>query len=151
MCSTSSFKGQSTVGVVGSTSYHRGIATSASSVTGGVTTYSAASHGPNKARKGPPGVPDDHCDCHWYWDEVSQKWVCSVCGAELTEDEAEDYGLVCPYANPGNDNHCPCPIDEDQDLWTFIAALAGAYALYKVRAGKTPYGDVRDDREMVAG
>lgn len=152
MCSTSSYKGNSSVGVIGGAStFHRGgIITAASSVTGGVTTYTAGGYGPHKSRKGDPGVPDDdHCDCHWYWDEVRQLWVCPVCGSTMTQEDAEMDGLFCDKA--GDDGHCPCPLNEDKDVWAFIAALAGAYALYKVRAGKTPYGDVRDDREMVAG
>ena len=154
MSSTSSFRGHSNAGVAGGaiSSYGGGISTSASSVTGGVTTYNAAAgHTPHKARKSEPDVPElEHCDCTWYWDEGRHLWVCSVCGATLTQAEAEMVGLFCPDA--GEDGHCHCgmPLEFGFEEWLFMAAIAGAYALYKVYMGKKSYGDVRNGREMIA-
>ncbi len=154
MSSTSLFRGHRNAGVVGGSisSYGGGISTSASSVTGGVTTYNAAAgHTPHKARKSEPDVPElEHCDCTWYWDEGRHLWVCSVCGATLTQEKAELEGLFCPDA--GEDGHCHCgmPLEFGLVEWLFMAVFAGAYALYKIYKVKKYYGEVQDGREMVA-
>ena len=85
--------GRMTTGSVmmGTVAPMRGIYTSATSVTGGVTTYSHPH--PGSVRKGPdtPGEVDSdtppECGCHW--ELVGDKYVCPICGvgAEMFEKQ----------------------------------------------------------------
>lgn len=133
----------------------RGIYTSASHVVGGVTTTQTYTpgNGPRRSSAWPGGNPEG-CDCDWQYDPSlfggKGGYICTKCGATIS---IEDYYDLEEEESPHGSDPCPCatPIREDVDVWALVAALAGAYALCKVRAGKTPYGDVRDDREMVAG
>lgn len=134
--------------VVSTRSAVKGIYTSASNLSSGQTSSESYDKMQISSRRNSPTypVPEGACDhCQWVWvDDLYEPglggYVCAICDADILN------GCQC-----GGDCHCDVPITEDKDVWAFIAALAGAYALYKVRAGKTPYGDVRDDREMVAG
>lgn len=117
-----------------SSSYSRGIAqtsssiatpqlscirTSASAISGGVTTYD---NGPRNGRVRKIHLPGtcEHCD--WEWDDEKDDYVCIYCGSELMN------GCEC--------GDCHCPIGDGKDVWLFVTALAGVYALYKARARK---------------
>ena len=114
-------------GAIPSTPIIRGISTSASSVQGGVTTYDNGGgnspSGPRRVGEGDiPPLPDGACpNCYWVYDKETNTWYCKYCDCD-------------PYDGPC-DHHC-VPIGNGKDVWFFMAALAGAYALYKVRAGK---------------
>ena len=115
----------------------RTITTSATRVTGGVTTYTATSPRRGAARKSPgnngdPGAGPDGCECHWEWDDVNNKWVCTICECEITLDDYLDYGLDACDCDP-----CRCPIDFDWMAGLFMALLAAAYAFYKSRRKKS--------------
>ncbi|MBQ3717683.1 MAG: hypothetical protein II901_04785 [Paludibacteraceae bacterium] len=130
---------------VTSTPSVRGIQTSASRVSGGITTVDSyhPKTGPRRSPTDPP-VPDDACgECHWHWDpnagdDGQGDWVCEVCGSWYS------YGCDHVY----EEGYCWCPIGDGWEVWLFVAVLAGAYALYKVRAGKKSNGDVRDANDM---
>ena len=112
----------------------QGIRTSASRVSGGVTsgdTY--AQIGTSGPRRGPelPSGACGHCD--WYYDEETGTWRCHYCDCEPEDGEC---------------NHNCVPVGDGWTAWLFVATLAGAYALYKVRAGKKSNGDVRDANDM---
>ena len=112
----------------------QGIRTSASNVSGGITsgdTY--AQIGTSGHRRGPQLPPGACTNCEWYYDEETGTWRCHYCDCEPEDGQCE--------------HHC-VPIGDGWEVLLFAAALAGAYALYKVRAGKTPYGDVRDANDM---
>ena len=102
----------------------RGIYTSASNVTGGVTTTesSGPSYGPRREHFHLPGVCE-HCD--WVWDPVADDYVCVVCGCHM------DTGCTCDPCT------CDVPLDFNGAVALFMAFLACAYAIYKVRARKS--------------
>ena len=121
MSSTGSVGGRgiSYRGSVAAISQVSGLYTSASNVTGGVTTESSGtSHGPRREHFHLPGVCE-HCD--WVWDPVADDYVCAVCGCHM------DTG--CTH------NPCTCdvPLDFNGAVALFMALLACAYAIYKVR------------------
>lgn len=104
----------------------QGIRTSASHVSGGVTstTTYAQMHGAHKAKQSGegPGLPEGACkECHWEWNEELGVYVCTVCGS---------------YSNLGCDHmyeegYCWCPITDGWQVWVFMGALAAAYVVYK--------------------
>lgn len=103
--------------------------TSASHVSGGVTsneTYSNIySH-----RRNSPDIPDNPgwtCGCV---DEDGDE-ICDRCGCDLRL--VDEHGHCDCYQDSG---YCWCPVELDWRAMFFMVALAGAYALYKVRAGK---------------
>lgn len=126
MNSTSSMGGRgiSYGGTVTVAPHVHGISTSASSIRGGVTTSSV---GPRKA----PEIPGGACPhCQWVWvDDLHGPgkggYVCSVCGCEALD------GCDCDPC------HCDVPLDFNWAVSLFMAFLACAYALYKVRARKS--------------
>lgn len=97
------------------------IRTTASAISGGITTYD---QGP---RRGPVR-------------KVVLPWVCEHCEFE----ENADGDMECIYchaiAEDGchctPDCHCNVPIGDGKEVWLFVTALAGVYALYKARARK---------------
>lgn len=120
-----------------SSSYGRGIAqttssiatpqlscirTSASAISGGVTTYDEAPRRGNVSKQKLPGACE-HCD--WEFDAGKDDYVCIHCGCTLED------GCTC-----GKDCDCDVPLGDGPEVWAFVAALASAYALYKARARK---------------
>ena len=105
-------------GAIPSTPMVRGITTSASSVRGGVTTYDSGT--PLGPRKSPGGNPNG-CHC----EDLDGDGKCDHCHAPYDE-----------FDGGCSNNPCWCPIEFDWRSMLYMAALAGAYALYKVRAGK---------------
>ncbi len=107
----------------------QGIRTSASNVSGGITsgdTYSQI--GTSGRRRGPGGLPDGACEhCHWVKDENGH-WYCDHCGCTAMDG--------CDCGEEGGECHCDVPLDFNWAVELFMAALAGAYTLYKVRARK---------------
>lgn len=119
MGSTSSVgsRGISYGGTVAAIPQVQGISTSASGIRGGITaedTY-ARSCGPRKIEV-IPGKPE-HCHC-----EDDGTGHCIHCGAELDE-----------FDGGCSNNPCWCPIDFNGAVALFMAILAGAYAIYRVR------------------
>jgi len=110
----------------GNTTYGsvRGIRTSASSVYGGVTSGETLAKISTIKFSTPP-IPGLCEECHWVQDEHGH-WYCDVCGCDAMDgcDCEDKYG------------QCWCPIELDWKVFLFFSALAGAYALYKVRASK---------------
>lgn len=111
------------------------ISTSASYIRGGVTT--TQTYTPNgRIRRDPlPGGNPEGCECDWQYDPSlfggEGGFYCTKCGAVITIDA---------YLNSigHGDDPCGCavPLQEGIDVWAFVAALAGVYALYKARARK---------------
>lgn len=104
----------------------QGLLTSASLVGGGMTasdTYARMTRAasPHKAPSLPPGVCEE---CHWEWNGTT--WVCTQCGADVLD------GCHCE----DEIGYCWCPVGDGWEVWFFVTALAGAYALYKARARK---------------
>lgn len=111
----------------------RGIYTSASNVTGGVTaeeTYSPA-QAPSKRRnsvEGGPGVPEGTCtECHWVWHPELGYYVCDICGSNSLDGCDHEY----------EEGYCWCPLDFNGAVALFMALLACAYAFNKVRVKKS--------------
>ena len=112
----------------------QGIRTSASNVSGGITSGDTYSQIGTSGRRRGPELPPGACShCDWYYDEETGTWRCHYCDCEPEDGEC--------------DHNC-VPVGDGWEVWLFIAALAGAYALYKVRAGKKSNGDVRDAYDM---
>lgn len=90
------------------------IRTTASAISGGVTTYD---DGPRNGRVRKIHLPGtcEHCD--WEWDDEKDDYVCIYCGCELMN------GCEC--------GDCHCPIGDGKDVWLFMAAIAAAYITYK--------------------
>ena len=105
----------------------QGIRTSASNVYGGITSGDTYSRMYSSARRS--GLPDDPhgCYCHWEWDDELGMWVCTICGSTMSDDD---------YFDGNFHEFCPCPIGCDWKAILFLSALAGWYAMYKVRNGK---------------
>lgn len=116
--SVNSSRGISTTSV-SVTRVQSGICTSASSISGGVTTYDTGHHHPGRIRKdgspehhGEPGTPCPHCV------DEDGDGICDICDEELEE-------CTC--------DPCRCPITDGWQVWAFMAILAAAYALCKKR------------------
>lgn len=93
-----------------------GIYTSASSISGGVTTYDSGHHHPGHIRKvGGHNGDADECDCV----DGDDNGVCDVCGDPIDACECDP---------------CRCPLTDGWQVWLFVGTLAAAYALYKRRA-----------------
>ena len=115
-------------GVVSSTHVHSGIYTTASAISGGVTTEDTGHHHGHVRKDPTPPSPGDpgYCEhCHYVWDPDANAgdggWVCSVCGRELEE------GCNCT-------DECHCvPLDEEWHVWLFVSLIAALYALIKVK------------------
>lgn len=115
----------------------QGIRTSASNISGGIMSGETYAQIDGSGRRRGPVLPPGECEhCQWVWSDEADDYVCAVCGHHL-----DDHCTCDPC-------HCNVPLDFSGAVGLFMAALAGAYALYKVRAGKTPYGDVRDANDM---
>lgn len=115
------------------------ISTSASSIQGGVTTGQVCTlhhHGTPRQSAWPGGNPPG-CDCDWQYDPSlfggQGGYYCPKCGATISK---EDYYDLEEGESPHGDDPCGCavPLQDGIDVWAFVAALAGAYALYKARA-----------------
>ena len=109
----------------------QGIRTSATYVTGGVTSNQMFTPYGSPRRLGgggptPPTDPTGDCKCEWYWD--GEKWVCSKCGSTMTDDDLLDGHF--------HDGDCPCPIAFDWQVVLFLSALACAYMVYKETKNK---------------
>ena len=128
--------------VMGTAAPVRGIYTSATDVTGGVTTYdTSAPHRGHIRRTGsetpPPGPDDPHacpgCVGHYEWDPEGNAgdgdWYCTQCGHYYTE------GCTCA-TEEGGPGYCWCPLDMNWGAMLFLALLAGGYAMWKK---KSPY------------
>ena len=101
--------------------------TFASSISGGVTTAETYHQiGPARSKKSDPLPPDACTECKWVWDEVRGCYVCIMCGSN--SDDGCDHLYY--------EGYCWCPIGDGWEVWFFVTALAGAYALYKARARK---------------
>ncbi len=99
---------------VSMTRVQSGIYTSASSISGGVTTYDAG-HVHGVSRKTPGHNDDaDVCDCV----DENDDGVCDICGDPIDACECDP---------------CRCPITDGWQVWLFVGTLAAAYALYKKR------------------
>lgn len=101
----------------------RGIQTSATYVTGGITsgdTYARIAGIRNNGGIIPPENPDQ-CYCV----DEDGNGICDHCGAELDE-----------FDGGCSNDPCWCPLSFDWKALIFLTALAGAYALKKVRASK---------------
>ncbi len=112
----------------------RGIYTSATSVTGGVTTYSHPH--PGSVRKGggvlPPGGENDDplIVCPSCKDENGDG-TCDICGCSIycLNGESECACATDPYG-PG---YCWCPLELNWSAMVFMAVMAAAYAVWKRR------------------
>ena len=125
----------STTGTTATGATKHGIYTSASEVQGGVTTdETGGGYKPNVRKSGGSGVPEPCPGCV----DENGDFICDVCGHDIYECEC------------GEHCHCNVPLEFGFVEWLFMAAIAGAYALYKVYMGKKSYGDVRNGREMIA-
>lgn len=94
-----------------------GIYTSASSISGGVTTYDTGHHHPGHIRRAGEDHPEgEECECCVDGDGDG---VCDVCGDDMDSCECDP---------------CRCPITDGWSVWLFVGTLAAAYALYKRRA-----------------
>lgn len=118
--SVNSSRGISTTNV-SSTRVQSGIYTSASSISGGVTTYDSGHHHSGHIRKvgGHNGDADEceHCV------DGNDDGVCDVCDHAIDDCTCEEeYG------------YCRCPLTDGWSVWLFVGILAAAYALYKRRA-----------------
>ena len=101
---------------VSATRVQSGIYTSASSISGGITTYDSGHHHPGHIRKvgGHHGDADECENCV----DDDDDGVCDVCGDEID---------AC-HCDP-----CRCPISDGWQVWLFMGTLAAAYAVYKKR------------------
>ena len=112
----------------------RTITTSATRVTGGVTTYAVTSPRRGSVRKGSnpehPGRPDfeSDCECPWIFDDENDRIYCPICDCSLDYLDIGDLDHVHCDCDP-----CRCPIDFDWMAGVFMALLAAAYAFYKTR------------------
>jgi len=99
----------------------QGIRTSASNISGGVTTVDTHGHVCPNIRRG-PGDPDGKG--HNWVNNGDGTYTCTICGLTISEDDYLD----------GNFPPCnPTPIEDGPKVWLFMAALAAAYTLYKKR------------------
>ena len=99
-----------------------GIYTSASSISGGVTTYDSG-HVHGVSRK-TPGHNDDADECHCI--DENDDGVCDICDHDIDDCTCEEeYG------------YCRCPLTDGWQVWLFVGTLAAAYALYKKRMAVT--------------
>lgn len=111
------------------------ISTSASYIRGGVTTTQTYTPNGRIKRDPLPGGNPEGCECDWQWDPIRNGWVCTICGEFISKD---DYYDLVEGESPHGTDPCPCavPIGDGVEVYLFIAALAGVYALYKARARK---------------
>ena len=108
----------------------RGIQTSASFVCGGVTSGSTYARMNSPIRRGPSGPSGPPGDPWWSCNCVDEDGdaICDICGCALN---IIPEGGVCDC-----EDHCWCPLTFDWKAILFLSALAGAYAVHKVRTGK---------------
>lgn len=104
---------------VSSPRVHSGIYTSASAISGGVTTEDTGHHHPHGGVRtetpwhpGDPGNPCPNCI-----DEDGDE-ICDICGEET-------YECTC--------DPCHCPLDEEWHVWLFVSLIVALYALIKVK------------------
>lgn len=123
----------------------QGFYTSASAITGGVTTSDVGhSHGvkltkTNENDPEPGGNPHD-CGCQWVPDG-NGGYRCPNCGATWDGDEFDNSTCKC--------DPCRCPLDMNWGVVLFMVALATVYAYIK-KTNLTPNSDVRNGRDMLA-
>ena len=109
----------------------QGIRTSASHVSGGMTSGETYAHisltGRRKALGDPdnPPAPGDEgycpgCTGCYVWDATAGDWYCPECDCYLMD------GCEC-----GEHCHCNVPIGDGKEVWLFLAGLAVAYTVYK--------------------
>jgi len=110
-----------------------GIYTSASSISGGVTTYDSG-HSGRKVRKSPvhPGNPDDdECPGCIYGDDGT----CIICGHDPMDGLDDDGECSGHCHGECDEDGCHCvPLEFNCAVALFMTVLAAAYALYKRRA-----------------
>lgn len=111
----------------------QGFRTSASYVTGGVTSSQTYGHlgssrrGPKVGGMEPPVDPTGGCQCEWEWNSDLMCWVCTKCGSIMSLDDGLD----------GNfHEHCPCPISFDWKALLFLTAAAGVYMAKKTKKSR---------------
>ncbi len=108
----------------------QGFRTSASGVTGGVTssqTYGRFGAPRRSTTPTPPPDPTGVCQCVWIYDanlfgEGEGGFYCPKCGSTVQLEDALD-GHYHDY--------CPCPLEADWRVLIFLTALAGVYKSYK--------------------
>ncbi len=100
-----------------------GIHTSASAIGGGRTTAEIYTRNGHIKRDVNPGHGEPNPDCGHCVDEDGDD-ICDICGCNLLD------GCTC---NPCT---CDAPIGDGAEVWAFMTALAGAYALYKQKIKK---------------
>ena len=101
---------------VSSPRVHSGIYTSASAISGGVTTYDSGHHHPGHIRRAGEDHPEGE-ECEHCVDE-DDDGVCDVCGEDMDS-------CTC--------DPCHCPLDEEWHVWLFVSLIAALYALIKVK------------------
>lgn len=94
------------------------ISTAAMAVQGGVTTKETSQNATKVLRRD-GGHPGDAYICEHCVDD-DDDGICDICGHHIYDP----------------DDYCGCPLECDKKASLFLAMLAGAYALYKVRAQK---------------
>lgn len=103
----------------------RGIYTSATSVTGGVTTYSHPHLGSVRKESEDPSNPSHHGQpeiCQQCIDANGDD-VCDRCRCDMD-------GCTCA-TEEGGPGYCWCPLDMNWGAMLFLALLAGGYAMWK--------------------
>jgi hypothetical protein len=103
----------------------QGIRTSASNVYGGITTFDTQGHVCAGIRKA-PGDPEDKG--HNFVPNGDGTYTCTICGLTISEEDYLD-GNFLPEISTS-------PIECDWKAILFLSALAGWYAMHKVRSGK---------------
>lgn len=116
--SVNSSRGISTTSV-SVTRVQSGIYTSASAISGGITTYDSG-HVHGISRK-TPGHNGDAEECEHCVDGNGDG-VCDRCGCAMDDCTCED-----------ESGYCWCPLTDGWQVWLFVGILAAAYALYKKR------------------
>lgn len=115
----------------------QGFRTSASYVTGGVTSSQTFDHH-GSIRRGPgspsgiggmtpPVDPTGECQCEWEWNSDLMCWVCTKCESIMSLDDGLDGNF--------HDN-CPCPVEFDWKALLFLTAAAGVYMAKKTKKSR---------------
>ena len=127
MSSTGSVGGRgiSYGGTVASVSQVCGITTVASGIRGGVTTYDEGGHGGPRRDPGNSGDPNE--GKHNWVENPDGTFTCTICGITISSEE---------FYNEEFPDHC-VPIGDGWPVALFMALLACAYAIYKVRVRKS--------------
>ena len=118
------------------TSSIQGLSTCATNIHGevvaGGNAYATMGACKTGARKTPVHHGDiefeSDCGCDWHFDDENDRIYCPICGCWLSYlDIGEHVECHCKDES----GYCWCPIGDGWEVWLFMVALAGAYAVYK--------------------